>query len=88
MKIFSRSVLRSDSPSLLYNSIAPEIDSSVTDRARIDVEITEDSLVLEIEADDVISMRSTLNTWLRLIRISNDIYEISSELLSSEIIKH
>ncbi len=79
MRLSSRSVIRSDSPSLLYRAIAPEIGSSVTDRARIDVEVTEDSIILNIEADDVISMRSTLNTWLRLIRISNDVYIVSKE---------
>jgi KEOPS complex subunit Pcc1 len=62
-----------DDPEAVYRSILPELESTVTDRSSVDVEVRESSLVMRVSSDDIISMRSTLNTWLRLVQIAHDV---------------
>jgi KEOPS complex subunit Pcc1 len=62
-----------DDPEAVYRSILPELESTVTDRSSVDVEVRDSSLVMRVSSDDIISMRSTLNTWLRLVQIAHDV---------------
>ncbi|MEL4304951.1 KEOPS complex subunit Pcc1 [Methanococcoides sp. LMO-2] len=73
MKLSSESVILMDDPEAVYRSILPELESTVTDRSSVDVEVRDSSLVMRVNSDDIISMRSTLNTWLRLIQIAHDV---------------
>ena len=69
----SESVMLMDDPEAVYRAILPELESTVTDRSSVDVEVRGSSLVMRVNSDDIISMRSTLNTWLRLIQIAHDV---------------
>lgn len=73
MKLFSESVIMMDDAEDVYRSILPELETTVTDRSSVNVEVRNSSLVMHVSADDIISMRSTLNTWLRLVQIAHDI---------------
>ena len=74
MKLITRSVFETDAACAIYRSLKPEIETQVTDRSRIELKAEGSNLYLIVEADDLVSMRSTLNTWLRLIQVA---YEVS-----------
>ncbi|WP_440952359.1 KEOPS complex subunit Pcc1 [Methanococcoides sp. FTZ1] len=77
MKLLSESVILMDDPEAVYRAILPELECTVTDRSSVDVEVRVSSLVMTISSDDMISMRSTLNTWLRLVQIAHDVCEVA-----------
>lgn len=83
MKLFSESVIIMDDAEAVYRSILPELESTVTDRSSVNVELRDSSLVMRVSADDVISMRSTLNTWLRLVQIAHDVCVVGKDAFKS-----
>ncbi len=54
---------------IIYESLLPELGEEYQ-RTRSALRLDNDMLFLNIEADDIISMRAALNGWLRLIKIS------------------
>ena len=58
----------------IYEAILPELETPVSDRSITEMSYTDSSLILTVETEDVVSMRSALNTWLRLIQVA---YEVS-----------
>ena len=56
----------------VYESLVPELQEVLTDRSRITLELAGETLRLAVAAEDIVSMRAAVNTWLRLIRISDD----------------
>ncbi|TGC10534.1 KEOPS complex subunit Pcc1 [Methanolobus halotolerans] len=73
MQLIAESVFEFDTACSIYRSLKPEIETAVTDRSRIELRVDGSHLYLIVEADDLVSMRSTLNTWLRLIQVSNEV---------------
>lgn len=55
---------------IIYDSILPEVEVPVTERATIKLDLIENIFTLRIEASDLISLRSTVNTWLRLVQVA------------------
>jgi KEOPS complex subunit Pcc1 len=68
-------VFKTPVASSIYRSLKPEIESQVTDRSSADMEIKDSSLFLTVRSDDLVAMRSTLNTWLRLIQVASETAE-------------
>ncbi|MDV0447288.1 hypothetical protein MsAg5_11700 [Methanosarcinaceae archaeon Ag5] len=62
----------------IYQSLLPEAGDPISDRSVITLKLDENRLVLNIQSDDVISLRSALNTWLRLIQTAFDVSVSSS----------
>ncbi len=58
----------------IYEAVLPELETPVSDRSITEMSYTDSSLILTVETEDVVSMRSALNTWLRLIQVA---YEVS-----------
>ena len=56
----------------IYKSLLPETNESISDRSVISLSLENDSLLLKIVSSDVISLRSAVNTWLRLIQTAYD----------------
>ena len=54
---------------IIYESLLPELGEEYQ-RTRSALRLNNDMLFLNVEADDIISMRAALNGWLRLIKIS------------------
>jgi KEOPS complex subunit Pcc1 len=54
---------------IIYESLLPELGEEYQ-RTRSALRLDNDMLFLNVEADDIISMRAALNGWLRLIKIS------------------
>jgi KEOPS complex subunit Pcc1 len=68
----SRSVFETPAASSIYRSLKPELESQVTERSFVYMNVENSTLYLEIKSDDLVAMRSTLNTWLRLIQVASD----------------
>ncbi|ABE51214.1 KEOPS complex subunit Pcc1 [Methanococcoides burtonii] len=73
MKIASESVFITEDAEAIYRCILPELGTMVSGRSIVDIKVNNHSLVMNITADDIISMRSTLNTWLRMVQIAHDV---------------
>jgi len=73
LKLVTKSVFETEAALSVYRSLLPEIESQVTDRSSIDLRPEGSYLYLTVEADDLVSMRSTLNTWLRLIQVALEV---------------
>ena len=74
MKFKAEFVFETDDACSIYEAILPEIETPVSDRSITKILNTDSSLTLTVETDDVVSMRSALNTWLRLVQVA---YEVS-----------
>jgi len=73
MKTVCETIFETNRATHIYRSIQPELDRIVSDRSTIELTQTGPSLKLRICADDLVSMRSTLNTWLRLVNIAHEV---------------
>ena len=60
-----------------YESLGPELRAVPSDRSKVSLELAGNVLRLSIAAEDIVSLRAAANTWLRLIRISEDILKSS-----------
>ncbi len=60
---------------IIYESLLPELGEDYQ-RTRTILKIEDNILILNIEANDIISMRAAVNGWLRLIKISCEMSSI------------
>jgi KEOPS complex subunit Pcc1 len=56
----------------VYESLGPELQEIPSERSRVSLDLSGDVLRFSVVAEDIVSMRAAVNTWLRLIRISED----------------
>jgi KEOPS complex subunit Pcc1 len=68
----SRYVFETPAALRIYRSLKPELESQVTERSSVYMNVKNSTLYLEIRSDDLVAMRSTLNTWLRLIQVASE----------------
>jgi KEOPS complex subunit Pcc1 len=59
---------------IIYEALLPELSEDYQ-RTKTTLALKANSLILNVEANDLVSMRAALNGWLRLIKIT---YEICS----------
>lgn len=83
MEATAESVFETDRALLIYRSLMPEIETTVTERSEIYLQVMGDKLTLKVIASDLISLRATMNTWLRLIQVAYEVLHTSMELQSS-----
>ncbi|MDD3407289.1 MAG: KEOPS complex subunit Pcc1 [Methanomicrobium sp.] len=62
----------------IYNSVSPEDDDMGRSCSKVSLK-DENTLILDISADDVSALRAALNTWLRLIIIAEEMQEVINE---------
>ena len=84
MQLIAESVFETDNADAIYLSLKPELETPVTDRSSISLEASDSGLLLKVISEDLISMRSTLNTWLRLIQVAHDVHECSVDALQHD----
>ncbi|MHC1571108.1 MAG: KEOPS complex subunit Pcc1 [Methermicoccaceae archaeon] len=65
----------------VYHALKVESCSVPTDRGTVAISLEEDVLMVEVETEDVSSLRASLNTWLRLV---NEAIEVAHLLSESE----
>jgi KEOPS complex subunit Pcc1 len=66
---------------IIYEALLPELAEDYQ-RTKTTLALKDNSLILNVEANDLVSMRAALNGWLRLIKIT---YEMCS-LLNTQVI--
>lgn len=74
----SETIIETPDARKLYLSVKPELDRLVTDRSSIEIDIKDYQLIMRVTSDDLISMRSTLNTWYRLIKVASEMVTLTS----------
>ena len=57
-------------------ALKPEVNAPVTHRARVDLQIKGDLLVLTVDADDTVALRATVNAYLRWIASTVNVIEL------------
>ncbi len=60
----------------VYEALKPELQAPPSERSRIELSMEGGLLKLFIEAEDIISLRAALNTWLRLIKVAEEMLSI------------
>ena len=78
LKFKAEFVFETDDACSIYEAVLPELETPVSDRSIIGMKVNDSNLVLNIETEDVVSMRSALNTWLRLIQIANEVSQTTN----------
>lgn len=61
---------------VIYNSLLPEIRNTSSQRSNISLALEGDTIKLRAEAEDIVSLRALLNTWLRFIKVAYDMVVI------------
>jgi len=61
-----------DRSAKVYESLKPELGAVPSERSKVDMSVQEGRLNLFITAEDIISLRAAVNTWLRLIKIAEE----------------
>lgn len=56
----------------VYEALQPELHAAPSDRSSVTLELAGGELRFAVAAEDVVSLRAAVNTWLRLIRIAED----------------
>jgi KEOPS complex subunit Pcc1 len=80
LKLFSEFIFETETAETIYRALLPELDDNFSQRSAIGLSLKDaNKLVLNVKAEDVISLRSALNTWFRLIQIAQEILETTSE---------
>ncbi len=57
---------------IIYEALLPELGEDYQ-RTKTALRLENNKLILNVEANDMVSMRAALNGWLRLIKITHEI---------------
>ncbi len=68
---------------MLSRALGPELESGFN-RAKIDLERSSDGLTLELKADDVNALRAAINSYLRWLKIIEELKDEVSDKIGSE----
>jgi KEOPS complex subunit Pcc1 len=83
LKLSAEFTFETETAEKIYQSVLPELNDNFSERSRIGVTLEgADKLILTVHAEDVVSLRSALNTWFRLIQIAQEVLEVTSETQS------
>ncbi len=81
MKLFAEFTFETETAETIYRALLPELDDNFSQRSAIGLSLEdENKLVLSVKAEDVVSLRSALNTWFRLIQIAQEVLETTYEV--------
>lgn len=80
MKLSAEFTFETDTAEQIYQAVLPELNESFSERSKIGLTLEDSNkLVLTVKAEDTVSLRSALNTWLRLIQIAQEVLDVASE---------
>jgi KEOPS complex subunit Pcc1 len=69
---------RSDKAGALFRAVSPEMESEVNYRSRAEcLRDGPETLVLKIQAEDIAALRASLNMWLRLISVAQEMQDLA-----------
>lgn len=61
---------------IIYNSICPEVSYARNERSRTEIELEDNVIVIKIFSRDVVSLRASINSYVRWIKLSTEILKI------------
>lgn len=61
---------------IVYNSIKPEISFARGERSTSEIELDGSKIVIRIFSSDVVSLRASINSYVRWIKLSTEILKI------------
>jgi len=64
----------------ILKALEPEVKKSLTERSVVELKKENESLILEIEARDTVSLRAALNSYLRWINSIVNVLEILEDI--------
>jgi KEOPS complex subunit Pcc1 len=80
LKLFAEFIFETETAETIYRALLPELDDNFSERSEIGLSFEDtNKLVLSVKAEDVVSLRSALNTWFRLIQIAQEVLEATTE---------
>lgn len=62
---------------MIYEALLPELGENYQ-RTKTTLLLKDDVLILNVDANDLVSMRAALNGWLRLIKITYEMCTVAS----------
>ncbi|MGB9928001.1 MAG: KEOPS complex subunit Pcc1 [Methanosarcina sp.] len=78
MKLSAEFIFETKNAEIMYRALLPELGDNFSERSVIALRLKDtDKLVLTVDAEDVVSLRSALNTWFRLIQITQEVLEVT-----------
>ncbi|XHH08545.1 MAG: KEOPS complex subunit Pcc1 [Candidatus Bathyarchaeia archaeon] len=57
-------------------ALQPEVNSPITHRANVDLQVQENFIVLTVNAEDTVALRATVNAYLRWIASTINVVEV------------
>ena len=66
-----------DARMTIYNSLVMEKRSADTERARLEIELDGDELVVRVFGEDLVATRALFNSIMRLVKTSVDVLDIT-----------
>jgi tRNA threonylcarbamoyladenosine modification (KEOPS) complex Pcc1 subunit len=57
-------------------ALKPEVNAPVTHRAKVDLQVQENLLVLTVDAEDTVALRATINAYLRWVASTVSVIEL------------
>ncbi|WP_292486340.1 KEOPS complex subunit Pcc1 [Methanohalobium sp.] len=84
MRVTAESIFETNYAENIYRAVLPEAESNDFERSVVDISVNETGLLLNITANDSVSMRSALNTWLRLVQIAYEVGEVTQPFFNEE----
>ncbi len=61
---------------IVYNSIKPEVTYAHNERSTTEIELDNNTIIIKIFSNDVVSLRASINSYVRWIKLSTDILKI------------
>ena len=61
---------------IIYNSIYPEVSYARNERSITEIELDDNVIVIKIFSRDVVSLRASINSYVRWIKLSTEILKI------------
>jgi len=61
---------------IVYNSILPEIEAESNQRSITNINLNKDKIIINITSQDIVSFRASINSYVRWIKLSEEILKI------------
>ncbi len=74
--VFNIEMDNADEAEIVYNSISPEVSFARNDRSKTEIELEGKNIVFKIYSKDIVSLRASINSYVRWIKLSTEILKI------------
>jgi KEOPS complex subunit Pcc1 len=74
--VFSIELDSDNDAEIVYNSIKPEVNYAHNERSTTEIELKDNMIIIKIFSKDVVSLRASINSYVRWIKLSTEILKI------------